>query len=185
MKRVRILFAAVALFLLALTPVWATVTGGVFGLRSAATEHFDIIYRESSAKTAAMIFDNCDKVYSDLVDFFGTDPDIRIPVVITSSYKSLNAYYSVYPAKHIVLFDTVTSVGELSNFPDTILWIFRHEMTHAFEYNIRGNFVRGLSDVFGDIVTLSPLLFMYPSFVEGGAVLFESYEGMYGRLNDS
>lgn len=184
MRRARLLFAAVALVLFALAPVCATVTGGVFGLKSAATKHFDIIYRENSAKTAAMIFENCEDVYSDLVQFFGTDPDFRIPVVVTSSFKSLNAYYSVYPANHIVLFDTVTSVGELSNFPDTILWIFRHEMTHAFEYNIRGNFVRGLSNVFGDIVTLSPLLFMYPSFTEGGAVLFESLEG-YGRLNDS
>lgn len=184
MRHTKICFAAIAFIFLLSLPVWATVTGGTFGLRSASTEHFDIIYRESSAQTAAMIFDSCETVYSDLVAFFGTDPDIRIPVVITSSYKSLNAYYSVYPANHIVLFDTVTSVGELSNFPDTILWIFRHEMTHAFEFNIRGNFVRGVSDIFGDIVTLSPLFFMYPSLVEGGAVLFESTDG-FGRLNDS
>ena len=184
MRRTRTVSAAVAMLLFLCLPVWATVSGGTFGLKSASTEHFDIIYRESSSQTAAMIFDNCENVYSDLVKFFGTDPDIRIPVVITSSYKSLNAYYSVYPANHIVLFDTVTSVGELSNFPDTILWIFRHEMTHAFEFNIRGNFVRGVSDIFGDIVTLAPLLFTYPSLIEGGAVLFESLEG-FGRLNDS
>ena len=165
-------------------PLGASVTGGTGGLRTASTEHFDIIYESSSAQTAALLFENCEEVYASLVSFFGVDPDLHLPVVVTSRYKSLNAYFTNYTANHIVMFDTVADIGQLSNYPQTILYIFRHELTHAFQFNIRGPFMKAMSSVFGDFLSLSPILYMYPSLSEGGAVLSESVDG-YGRLNDS
>ena len=165
-------------------PLGASVTGGTGGLRTASTEHFDIIYQDSSAQTAALLFENCEEVYASLVSFFGVDPHLHLPVVVTSRYKSLNAYFTNYTANHIVMFDTVADIGQLSNYPQTILYIFRHELTHAFQFNIRGPFMEAMASVFGDLLSLSPILYMYPSLSEGGAVLSESVDG-YGRLNDS
>ena len=165
-------------------PLGASVTGGTGGLRTASTEHFDIIYQDSSAQTAALLFENCEEAYASLVSFFGCDPQLHLPVVVTSRYKSLNAYFTNYTANHIVMFDTVADIGQLSNYPQTILYIFRHELTHAFQFNIRGPFMEAISSVFGDFLSLSPILYMYPSLSEGGAVLSESVDG-YGRLNDS
>ena len=174
----------VILVLLVVFPLGASVTGGTGGLRTASTEHFDIIYQEQSKETAALLFENCENTYVMLVEFFGVDPELHLPVVVTSQYKSLNAYFTNYTANHIVMFDTVSDGGQLSNYPQTILYIFRHELTHAFQFNIRGPFFGFLSDVFGDFLSLSPIAYMYPSLSEGGAVLTESMDG-YGRLNDS
>lgn len=183
MNRRRIILIAL-LLVLAVLPLCASVTGGTRGLRTASTEHFDIIYQDSSAKTAALLYENCEDIYAYLVEFFGTDPKLHLPVVVTSEYKTLNAYYTCSPANRIVMFDTVAEPGQLSNYPQTILYIFRHELTHAFQFNIRGPFMNVVSKIFGDVLSLSPMLYMYPSLSEGGAVLTESTDG-YGRLNDS
>ena len=177
-------YLSLFLILAVLLPLGASVTGGTGGLRTASTVHFDIIYQDSSAQTAALLFENCEEVYASLVSFFGVDPQLHLPVVVTSRYKSLNAYFTNYTANHIVMFDTVADIGQLSNYPQTILYIFRHELTHAFQFNIRGPFMEAMSSVFGDFLSLSPILYMYPSLSEGGAVLSESVDG-YGRLNDS
>ena len=178
------LFIAVLLAFLIVLPLGASVTGGTRGLRTASTEHSDIIYQLSSEQTAALLYENCENIYDSLVEFFDFDPELHIPVVVTSQYKSLNAYFTNYTANHIVMFDTVADVGQLSNYPQTILYIFRHELTHAFQFNIRGPFFEFVSSVFGDFLSLSPILYMTPSLSEGGAVLTESMDG-YGRLNDS
>ena len=183
MTKQRFILSALLIILIAF-PIGASATGGTRGLKTASTEHFDIIYQDSSAQTAALLFENCEEIYASLVSFFGTDPKLSIPVVVTSEYKVLNAYYTSYAANHIVMFDTVAEPGQLANFPQTILYIFRHELTHAFQFNIRGPFMNAMSKVFGDILSLSPIFFMYPSLSEGGAVLSESVDG-YGRLNDS
>jgi len=171
------LLAVLLLVLLAL-PVLASDN------RTASTEHFDIIYREESLAAAACVYENCESIYTSLVSFFGKDPKLRIPVVITSAYKDLNAYYSAYPSNRIVLYDTVASKGDLTNYKQTILSIFRHELSHAFQFNFRGPVFNALHYVFGDVVSLSPLLYLYPSMAEGGAVLSESADG-HGRINNS
>ena len=175
---------AVLLFSVIVMPLSASTTVNTRGLKTASTEHFDIIYQDSSKETAALLYENCEGIYASLVEFFGTDPKLHLPVVVTSEYKTLNAYFTSFPANHIVMFDTVAEPGQLSNYPQTILYIFRHELTHSFQFNIRGPFMNVMSKVFGDILSLSPMFYMYPSLSEGGAVLVESADG-YGRLNDS
>ena len=184
MRRAARKICLVLVLLVCIMPLCAGVAGKISALKSASTEHFDIIYNDESSLTAALLFENCEEIYSSLVTLFGVDPDLHLPVVVTSEYKSLNAYYTNYTANHIVMFDTTASNGGLSNFPQTILYIFRHELTHAFQHNIRGPFFNFLSNVFGDAISLAPILYLYPSLTEGGAVLSESMDG-YGRVNSS
>ncbi|MCF0237163.1 MAG: hypothetical protein HUK24_01080, partial [Sphaerochaetaceae bacterium] len=166
-------------------PVFAGVTVNSSNLKEISTPHFDIIYGEESQITASVIVENCEKQYQDLVAFFGKDPDFRLPVVITSDYLVLNAYYTPSPYNRIVLYDTITPVGSLSNFEETIVSVFRHELTHAFTYNLRSPFIQSLSDIVGDIVSTGPFLYYPNSFVEGIAVTTESLDGVNGRLHDS
>lgn len=177
--------SAILLLSVLVSSLSASIMGGrVSDVRVAETEHFDIIYDDVCIETASLIFDNCEEIYSSLVSFFGTDPKIHIPVVITSRYRRLNASYSNYPSNRIIMFDTVADIGTLTNNRQTILYIFRHELTHAFEYNIRGPLLDALSKMFGDCVSMESAFYMYLSLAEGGAVLSESYDG-YGRLNSS
>ena len=175
---------AVILTVIAILPLGASVTKGIGGLQSASTEHFDIIYQPSSIQTAALLYENVEDIYASLVEFFGMDPKLHLPVVVTSEYRVLNAYFTTQYTNRIVMFDTIPEPGQLSTFPQTILYVFRHELTHAFQFNIRGPFMNAVSKVFGDYLSLAPFLYMYPSLSEGGAVLAESTDG-YGRLNDS
>lgn len=183
-KRVVVLFFV---SLLALGAVFAesgsSDPSGGSGFLEVSTPHFKVIYEAECAATAKVIADGCEDEYSQLCSFFGVDPDIVIPVYITSNYKVLNAYYTPYPSNRIVMFDTVADKDGLAVFPDTILYIFRHELTHAFTMNIRSGFWQFVSTVFGDVVSVSPALYAYDSLVEGVAVLSESTDG-YGRLND-
>jgi hypothetical protein len=179
-RRIVALVLALAIAL----PLAASVTNGTRGLRTASTEHFDIIYQEKSKETAALLYNNCEDLYASLVEFFDFDPKLHIPVTVTGEYKTLNAYYTSSPANRIVMFDTISEDGQLSVFPQTILDVFRHELTHAFQFNMRGPFINFLSKVIGDIVSISPFIYMTPSLSEGGAVLSESAGG-YGRINDS
>ena len=165
-------------------PLCAGAAGNVWGMKTASTEHFDIIYRDENIETASLLYNSCEDVYASLVEFFGDDPGIHIPVVVTSEYKQLNAYYTAYPANHIVMFDTVPLSGMLSNYQQTIVSVFRHELTHAFQFNYRGPFMNVVSRIFGDPISLAAMFYLYPSLIEGGAVLSESTDG-YGRLNDS
>ena len=165
-------------------PLCAGVAGDVWSLRTASTEHFDIIYSDANLETASLLYDNCEDIYASLVEYFGSDPRLHIPVVVTSVYKELNAYCTTYPANRIVMFDTVPSQGMLTNYPQTILYVFRHELTHAFQDNFRGPFMNVMSKIFGDTLSLGTFLYLYPSLSEGGAVVSESLDG-YGRLNDS
>ncbi|MBO6000650.1 MAG: hypothetical protein J6P81_02565 [Spirochaetales bacterium] len=161
----------------------ASVMGGSLSdVRVAKTEHFDIIYDDICMETASLIYENCEEIYDSLVSSFGTDPKIHIPVVITSRYKDFNANYTNYPSNRIVMYDTVSDIGMLTS--QTFLNVFRHELTHAFEYNIRGPFFNALSKVFGDSVSMESAFYMYRSLAEGGAVYFESEDGD-GRLNSS
>ena len=184
MKRTSRILCTLILMLVGAFHLSAGAAGNVWTMKTASTEHFDIIYRDENIETAALLYDNCEDIYASLVEFFGDDPKLHIPVVVTSEYKELNAYYNSSTANHIVMFDTVPSLGMLANYPQTILYVFRHELTHAFQYNLRGPFMNVVSKIFGDPVSLASMLYLYPSLTEGGAVLSESVDG-YGRLNDS
>lgn len=147
------------------------------------TEHFTIIYDKSTEKSAAIIADCCEETYDYLVSLFKTDPDLYLPVVLTSSVKMLNANFAAYPANRIFLYDVIADKGSLTSFPEILSNVFKHELTHAFTCNFRSSFWQVLANIFADSVNPSSMLYSLESLTEGIAVTVESLDG-YGRMND-
>lgn len=146
------------------------------------TEHFSFIFSENTEESAKEVIEKAESYYSLLVDLFSIDPEVKIPVYLTDEYKSYNAYSSLYPSNHIVLFVTATPSYFLSNSVSPLELTFFHELTHSFTQSIKSEGVSILTKVFGDSFVPGNL-YMNKSFIEGIAVLMESLNGE-GRLND-
>ena len=152
-------------------------------LKTVSTEHFRIIFPISCSFTAQKIYENCEDIYASLVEEFGEDPDLNIPVVITDKHKTTNAFYTAYPSNRITVYDFANTEPSLFFLSDSYLSIFRHELVHAFNFNLRSPFWDFMSTVFGDGLGSAHLLYENRFFTEGLAVFMESRNG-YGRLND-
>lgn len=150
-------------------------------IRVIQTQWFDIIYPQSSKESAALLAENADRIYYEIAELYGRTPQARMPVVLSPKYEVSNAYFSVQFYNHIVLYDTAP-VDELAIFTNDLLSTFRHELTHAFTYNIKNGFWAGFDSVFGD--SLNPAgLFITLGWAEGATLTSESANGE-GRLND-
>ncbi len=129
------------------------------------TQYFDIIYAKSSEVSAALIAEHADSFAEEISSRFNRKKIDRMPVYIVPNKEYLNGYFTKSPYRRIVLFDTTPAEGELTCFSDIILKVFYHELTHAIS-----------------------LKYFYPllplSFTEGVAVLYESSDGIQGRLHD-
>lgn len=150
-------------------------------LKIKRTEHFDIIYSENGKNCAALIVENCEKIYEELADLYELENDFRICVSISSEYQDNNAYFSPSPFNHIVLFFNKPS-ADFNIFTNIYLSTFKHELTHAVQYNLKNPFWYKLSNVFGDSYTAG-LIGNTPFIYEGIAVRTESLNGE-GRAND-
>ncbi len=148
-----------------------------------STEHFDFIYSDETVESASEIALVAEEYYSRLVEIFGVDPELHIPVYFKSEMKSFNAYFTNYPSNHIVMFVTSIPTSLFNNVEHPLSLTFFHELTHAFTNNIRSPFVSFLSSVFGDIIAPGNL-YLNKGFIEGIAVYVESLDGE-GRLNDA
>ncbi len=176
------IFAVLFFLVLIPTCLFASVSEGTAGFLSVSTEHFEIIYRPQSVKTAKLIYDNCERIYNEVSDVLDAhDVDIYLPVVITDRINILNAYYTPWPYNRIVLYDTLGQVDSLASHSDGILGIFRHELTHAIHLNIKGPFWKFLSHIIP--AAMPQGLYSPPYITEGLAVMTESLKGD-GRLND-
>lgn len=129
------------------------------------TKYFDIIYSESSEKAAALIAEHADTYAEEISQKLHRKIPKRMPIYIEGNREALNGYYTFFPYRRIVLFDTLPEEGQLSNLSDVILKVFYHELTHAISLTY--------------FLPLLPL-----SFVEGVTVSYESLDGEQGRLND-
>lgn len=152
------------------------------------TQYFDIIFPAQSEKSARHLALHADLLYEKLCDTLLLDKHslfgkTRCPVLISSEYDVLNAYFTVVPYNRIVLRDCMPS-SSFAVFSDTLVSVFYHELVHAVTLNIKSPFWHGTSAVLGDWVSPSLLLNFPTSFVEGAAVSFESMDGE-GRLNDN
>lgn len=147
------------------------------------TEWFDIIYPPECEKTAALLYHNADRIYSEVTDFMCISKNIKLPVVITADVEQNNAFFNPFPYNHIVLYDTsVNGVEELAVFSEEFLSSFKHELTHAVTFNMKNDFWTGVGKVFGDVADLG-FLSISTGIAEGATVSCESSEGE-GRLND-
>jgi len=162
------------------SPLLARRTGQ---LNVISTTWFRIIYADESSATAALIAEHADRMFEEVTAQFGPSFKSPVPVYITTEQQVLNAYFSPFPYNRIVLFDTAPLDGQLGGFRDTILAVFHHELIHAVSLNIRSPFIRLMSRIFGDIVSVNSAITMPFSFIEGVAVSLESADGA-GRLND-
>ena len=174
----------ILVFLLIIVSIWAIFAEETeSGLLEVQTEHFTIIYDKDTQASAAVIASICEDSYDYLVSLFKADPELYFPVILTSDTKMLNANFATYPANRIFLYDVVADKGSLTSFPETLSYIFRHELTHAFTINFRSSFWQVLANIFTDSVSPSNFLYSYQSLTEGVAVAVESLDGA-GRMND-
>lgn len=172
-----ILFFSAAMQLFAYEGMMA----GEKDLRIVCTEHFEIIFPERSRKSAEIIFDGAEKVYKEVAESYNLRHDFKMPVVISPSQDEFNGYFSFAPFNHIVIHDTVPS-EDMAVFSESLISVFRHELTHAISYNVQGDFWNGVKKSLGD--SYNPgILFTTTSWAEGAAVSSES-SGGEGRLND-
>lgn len=160
---------------------YSRVFSGEKNLKMVKTQYFDIIYPEKSKQTASVIINNCDSLYEELSNLYKLKYKIRFTVVITRSTDLHNAYFSTFPYNHIVLYDTLPSKNLLV-FDNTILDVFKHELTHGFTINLKNKPSHTLSNIFGQVINPTYLI-TTPGIMEGTAVLEESRNGQ-GRLNN-
>ena len=92
----------------------------------------------------------------------------------------MNAYWSAVPYNHIVIYDTAL-IDDLAVFSENLLSTFRHELTHAYTYNLKNKFWRGVG-FFGDLINPA-YLFITSGWAEGATLTSESAGGE-GRLNN-
>lgn len=147
------------------------------------TEYFDVIHTGESAETASLIASAADGFADEICLLLDTSMRERIPVFINGDQKDLNAYFTPSAYNRIVIYDALPVEGSLACFRDSILKVFYHELVHLVSLNIRTPFWQGVSNVFGDLVSINDAITMTPSFIEGVTVSFESRDGE-GRVND-
>lgn len=180
MKKLFLLFSII-IFCSAHFFAYDGVMAGEKELKIIQTEHFDIIYPERGKDCAAIIAANCEALYTELSELYSPDYDFRLPVTISTTYQGMNAYFSPAPFNHIVVFANQPETS-MDVFTNEYLWIFKHELTHAFNYNLKNQFWHNLSAVLGDSYT-GGLFANTPFIYEGLAVRTESL-GDEGRAND-
>ena len=154
---------------------------GAGKLRVSQTKYFDIIYSEKNVVTAGILYENADAVFEELAATYGTVPNFRLPVVITTTVEQFNAYYSDSPYNRIVVYDTA-QIEDLAVFSQTLLSTFTHELTHAMTYNYKNKTMRTLGKIFGDAFA-NHYITVTSGMAEGATVSYESSKGE-GRLND-
>lgn len=173
-------FLAIVLSLLFCSAYSLGIMSGEKKIRVVKTKWFDIIYPEGSEKSARLLYEKADSIYYEIAELYGMEPQARMPVVLSPAVESQNAFWSSAYYNHIVIYDT-TEIEALSVFSDTLLGTFRHELTHAYSYNVKNKFWRTLGNIFGE--PLNPgMLFITPGWAEGAAVTSES-SGGEGRIN--
>ena len=151
-------------------------------LKKAETRHFTLVYTEDTSSTAEYLHSVMEDCYSELAEFFGSDPELTLPVYIREDEKAFNAFFSPYPSNHIVIYSAHVP-EDLMFGPDTMRLVFLHELTHAFTFSFRGTLGKLTTAVFGDAADLANYLHFLYFLQEGIAVYLESREGN-GRLSD-
>ena len=150
-------------------------------IRVAKTQFFDIIYTAECEESAKILYGGADEIYKEIAALYGIDQDLRMPVVLTPAVENFNAYWTSYPYNHIVIYDTYP-VGDLEVFSETLLSTFRHELTHAYTYNLKSPLWQKIGKIFGDAV--NPASFYITLGWAEGATLTSESAGGEGRLNN-
>lgn len=121
------------LLLLSINNLFAGVFDNYKKLNTLETNNFEIIFDDESINEGFQIYNSCESIYNDIITFFNLENRTqKIEVVITSDIQQFNAYFSLMPSPHIVLYNTIATDNSLNVFNENyILNIFKHELTHA------------------------------------------------------
>lgn len=159
--------------------------GGLFAgekdVKVLKTQWFDIIYSPECQVSASILYEKADSLYDELFQVYDCQYRYRMPIVITPAVENFNAYFTSFPYNHIVIFDTGIHES-LEVFSESILSVFKHELTHAVTLNLENSFNRLLGLLFCDGFSLSQIN-VTSGLAEGATVSWESKDGE-GRLNN-
>lgn len=150
-------------------------------LRIVKTQYFDIIFPEECRESAKILVENADKAYEELAATYEQPMLFRFPVVITPEEQMFNAYFSTGYYNRIVMYAT-TPDEDFNEFSEIFLSTFKHELTHAFTFNLRDKFWQVYSIMFGDNPTPT-MIAITSGMAEGATVSYESKDGE-GRINN-
>lgn len=142
------------------------------------TEYFDIIYDVPSEKTAIFLSEKIDSLYLNILNELKLNDKKyfkHFPIYIEWTTQEFNAYFSRFPFKYIVFYDTAPS-DSLFVFDDIVTNVLKHELVHAI--------TTGIADIPLSLAGLSATMYSAPtSILEGISVYSESVNGQ-GRLNN-
>ena len=179
MKKKLILFLFSVVFCVRAFSYSGVLSGSEGKLFVINTEHFDIIYPQDCRKTAEKIAGVAEPYYKEISEKLGFKENVFFPVTVTKQVEYSNAYFSMAPYNHIVIYDspdlTVDDFWE-----NKIESVFYHELVHGITFSMKGSFWKGIS-IFADFLTPAGLS-LSKFWFEGAAVSFESME-KGGRLN--
>lgn len=136
-------------------------------LRTVETKYFFIVYDDAySEQAAAELANNADTIADEVFEHFCVKKfKHKIPVYLQPHQENLNGYYTIYPYKHIVMYDTLSTDNSISNNRKNLLSVFRHEFTHA-------------------VTVRSLLQLSFPLAIREGATVYSESLNGEGRLHD-
>ena len=176
----RLVFVAVLFFVYFPLNAAQGVLWGAEDIRVVKTQWFDIIYPPESEQSAAILSEKADDIYYEIAGLYGHEPQVRMPVVLSPYVEECNAYFTNGPYNRIVIYDTAV-IDDLAVFSEDLLSLFRHELTHAYTFNLKNGFWKFIGNVFGDPV--GPSLFTVSSGLAEGATMTSEASSGEGRLN--
>ena len=185
MTKTRLPIALLAvLAAIAASPVHATVFGRGGPLFTIETKHFAFVFPEARRADAEHLASAAEGIYAEVTAFVGTDPEIRVTVLVSDDSQYLQGYADNTTCDRIVLYPAPSPIAtETGSLADTLLDVFRHELAHAVSLNVKSGFWAFWEAVFGDMVAPNFWWMQGGEFTEGVTVAAES-DGGGGRAND-
>jgi hypothetical protein len=164
-----------------LSNIYSSVYDSNQALKELNTEHFNIVFDETSINEALIIYDNCEQFYHEICDYFSLKRTQTFDVAITSDINSFNASFSLTPNPRIILKITPPVNNTFNYFSNELfLSTFKHELTHALTMTGENNIFK---EIFSQSLTFNSLN-MTKFNAEGLSLLIESLDGE-GRLNNA
>jgi hypothetical protein len=151
------------------------------------SEHFTITYPLSNSAMADKALNIAERVYSELVPFFGQAPKAKTQMALVDDFDFSNGWATYFPFAQIRLFSSPPdSINGLEVNDDWLQTLIRHEYVHVLHLEMSRTAPEKLREIFGRLFILFPHA-ITPSFMlEGLATYLETNEDFgYGRLQGS
>jgi WD40 repeat protein len=148
------------------------------------TEHFNIHFHQGLERTARLTATIAEEVHDRLTILFGWEVDGPTELVISDPTDSANGMAMASPRPQIRLYATgPTMDSALANHDHWLRTLIVHEYVHVVHLQMHGGLARVINAIFGDVYLPNQ---MQPRwFIEGLAVVSETYETTAGRIRSS